>query len=53
MDSEDFKKHQQEEREKKLKIVVVILITVLSFLLGYLFASQTSVAPIIIEKCGE
>lgn len=43
----------QEWRERYSKGAAFILLIAVSFALGYLFASQTAIAPIIIEKCSE
>lgn len=43
----------QERRERYGKGAAFILLITVSFTLGYLFARQTSIAPIIIEKCSQ
>lgn len=44
------------EGEGKKRFVrggVLILVVALSFALGFLYANQTAIAPIIIEKCSD
>lgn len=42
-----------EQRRRYIKGAAGILLIAVSFALGYVFSSQTAIAPIIIEKCSE
>ncbi len=43
----------EDTKRRAAQAVAVALIAVLGFALGYIFAGQTAIAPIIIEKCSE
>lgn len=43
----------EDKKQRVAQGAVVMLIAALGFALGYIFAGQTAIAPIIIEKCSQ